>query len=217
MQSRPVPSRARDAERTRARIFKAAQRAFSAHGMEGARVEIIAREAAVNKAMVYHYFGSKEGLYVAVLEDAYENIRRRELELKLDHLDPRRAVKRLAAFTFDYLLENPEWIGLLSDANLHHADRLARSGRVAHINTSLTQTVDALLRRGARTGQFRTGIDPVLFYVMLSGMCYFYVSNAHTLSLVLRRDLLSKTVRRRYLALVVQAALGFLCRRPPSS
>jgi AcrR family transcriptional regulator len=206
----------RDPERTRARIFSAAQKEFSARGMEGARVELIAREAGVNKAMVYHYFGSKEALYVAVLEHAYEKIRRRELELNLNDLDPTLAVKRLAEFTFEYLLENPQWIGLLNDANLHHAHHLKRSGRLEYINTSLTQTVDGVIRRGARSGQFRAGVDPALFYVMLSGMCYFYASNAHTLSLVLGRDLLSKSVRHRYLSLVVQAALGFLCRSPQS-
>jgi len=65
--SPPTPARTRNPERTRARILAAALRDFSARGINGARVDAIAHRAGTNKRMLYYYFGSKDGLFRAVL------------------------------------------------------------------------------------------------------------------------------------------------------
>lgn len=196
--------------RTRAKLLEKALAEFSRRGFEGARVDKIAAEAKINKAMIYHYFGSKDDLYVAVLEHAYEAIRERERELDLTHLAPVEGIKRLASFTFSYLLENPWWIALLNDENMHRASHLRRSRRVHVISTPLIMTITDLLDRGEKEGVFRGGVDPRHVYLLLSSMCYFYVSNAHTLSLVLERDLLSPKVRSGYLAALTEAVLAYL-------
>ena len=59
--------RRRDPERTRERILAAALREFSAKGFAGGRVDAVARRARVNKRMLYHYFGNKEGLFHEIL------------------------------------------------------------------------------------------------------------------------------------------------------
>ena len=71
----PVPERQRDAERTRREILEIATREFAESGYAGARVDEIAERTRTTKRMIYYYFGSKERLFVAVLERAYATIR----------------------------------------------------------------------------------------------------------------------------------------------
>src|SRR5437588_1453371 len=66
-----VGSRERNPERSRARIIEAATEEFAAHGYAGARVEAIAHRAGLNKQLISHHFGGKEGLYRAVLADRF--------------------------------------------------------------------------------------------------------------------------------------------------
>ena len=94
--------RTRDAEGTKARILDAAKKEFARSGLGGARVDVIADKAHANKRMIYHYFGSKEGLFQTVLEHAYLAIRTAEQRLNLDHLDPAQALEKLVRFTWDY-------------------------------------------------------------------------------------------------------------------
>src|SRR5215470_3142166 len=92
----------RDPDRTREAILKAAQDEFAAKGLFGGRVNTIARQSGANKRMIYHYFGNKEGLYLATLERVYEGLRGTERTLDLAHLDPVLAIQRLVEFNFDY-------------------------------------------------------------------------------------------------------------------
>ena len=123
----PPRPRQRDAEGTKARILEAAKREFARGGMGGARVDVIAEKARANKRMIYHYFGSKEGLFQTVLEHAYVDIRSAEQKLNLDHLAPGAALERLVRFTWDYYLKNPEFITLVNSENLHRARHLTNS------------------------------------------------------------------------------------------
>ena len=198
---------------SRMKLLEAAVTEFSKRGLDGARVDVIAARAGVNKAMLYHYFKSKQNLYVAVLERTYEAMRAQEQELDLTHLDPEQGIERLVTFTFSYLLENPSFIALLNDENLHRGGNLRRSRNARSISASVTEVLADLLARGQAQGAFRKGIDPVEAYLLLAGMCYFYVSNAYTLSLVFERDLLSKHSRSAFLATVKEAMLRYL-RRP---
>src|SRR5271167_713881 len=122
----PAPAKAklepvRDAERTRRAILDAAEIEFADKGLAGARVDVIAEESCANKRMLYYYFGSKEDLYVAVLERAYSAMRQAESELNLTELDPLDAIRRLVEFKFDYYLEHPRIIRLLAGENMQNA------------------------------------------------------------------------------------------------
>ena len=181
----------RDAGRTRTRILDAATAEFARHGLGGARVDRIALAAGANKRMLYYYFGSKEALFLAVLESAYAAIRTAERELDLEHRDPREALRRLVDFTWSYYLGHPEFLTLLNSENLHKGRHVRRSGRVREMHSPLVETLRGILRRGERAGLFRRGIDPVQLYISIAGEGYFYLSNRYTLSRIFGRDLMA--------------------------
>ena len=200
----------RDAEATKRRILDASRAEFARHGLGGARVERIAKAARTNKRMLYYHVGNKEALFLAALESAYDDIRAAEQNLHLGEIPPAEAIERLVRFTWDYFVENPDFITLLNTENLHGARHLKRSGRIHAMNSPVIATIANLLERGAATGAIRGGIDPVQLYVSIAGLCYFYLSNAHTLSVVFGRDLLSPPVmaeRVDHVVALVAAAL----------
>ncbi|HEX7053226.1 MAG TPA: TetR/AcrR family transcriptional regulator [Burkholderiales bacterium] len=184
-------SNARDPQRTRQRILDAATAEFARHGLGGARVDRIAAGAGANKRMLYYYFGSKEDLFLAVLEAAYERIRSAERDLDLEHADPREALKRLVEFTWRYSLAHPEFQSLLGSENLYRGRHLGRSRRVRELHSPLVETLRGVLRRGERLGLFRRGIDPVQLYISIAAEGYFYLSNRYTLSRIFARDLMA--------------------------
>jgi AcrR family transcriptional regulator len=181
--------RPRDAERSRSAILAAATAEFADKGLGGARVDEIARRAGVNKALLYHYFGSKQALFLAVLEAVYAAIRGAEAELDLESVEPPEAMERLVDFTFRYFVEHPEFITLLNSENLHRARHLKRSKRVRALHHPLIGRIAELLQRGVAAGAFRAGVDPVQLYISIASLGYFYLSNAHTLGTVFGRNL----------------------------
>ncbi len=181
----------RNADRTRQRILDAALEEFSRHGLGGARVDRIAQRAAANKRMLYYYFGDKDGLFLAVLEQSYVQIRSAERALDLEHRDPREALKRLVEFTWRYYLDHPEFMTLLNSENLHKGRHIRKSRRVPQMHTTLVATLRSVLRKGAAQGLFRAGVDPVQLYISIAGEGYFYLSNRYTLSRIFERDLMA--------------------------
>ena len=181
----------RDPARTRSKILDAATVEFARYGLGGARVDRIAARAGANKRMLYYYFGSKEALFLAVLEESYAHIRNAERELDLEHRDPREALKRLVEFTWRYYLEHPEFMTFLNSENLHKGRHVQRSKRVRQLHSPLVETLRAILRRGEREGFFRPGVDPVQLYISSAGEGYFYLSNRYTLSRIFDRDLMA--------------------------
>jgi AcrR family transcriptional regulator len=187
----PKP-RVRDAEATKARILEAAKREFARNGLGGARVDVIAEKARANKRMIYHYFGSKEGLFQTVLEAAYIDIRTAEQKLNLDHLAPEAALERLVRFTWDYYLKNPEFITLVNSENLHRAKHLKRSEAVKAYSRRFVSMVATILDRGVAAGVFRPGIDPVQLNITIAAIGYYYLTNRFTGSILFERDLMAK-------------------------
>ena len=184
--------RARDAEATKARILDAAKKEFAKKGLGGARVDLISEKAQANKRMIYHYFGSKEGLFQTVLENAYVDIRTAEQKLNLDHLEPKQALERLVRFTWEYYLKNPELITLVNSENLHRAKHLKKSEVVKVYNRKFVAMVESILNRGVAAGVFRSGIDPVQLNITIAAIGYYYLTNRYTGSIVFERDLMSK-------------------------
>lgn len=185
-------ARPRNAALTRERILRAAITEFAERGLSGARMDGIARRSGSNMRMLYHYYGSKEDLYLTVLEHVYEDIRRREQGLDLEHLDPEAAMLRLFEFTFTHFAENPEIVSLWSGENMQRARFLSNSRRAADISSPLLIAIEGTLKRGQRAKMFRSGINPLQLYISIVALSYFHLSNAYTLSAIFRADLHSK-------------------------
>lgn len=183
--------RSRDPERTRANILAAATVEFSQQGFAGAGIDAIASRSGANRRMIYHYFGSKRGLWLAVLEAAYERHRTAELKLDLDKLSPEAAMRKLVTFTFDSFIGDRVFINLLNSENLHQARHLKESARVQEMHSPLMGMIQTILDKGVESGVFRRGIDPAQLWISIAGLSYFYFSNIFTLSVILDRNLQS--------------------------
>jgi TetR/AcrR family transcriptional regulator len=142
--------------------------------------------------MLYHYYGSKEDLYLTVLEHVYEDIRAREQQLDLEHLDPKTAMLRLFEFTFSHFAQNPEIVSLWSGENMQRARFLCMSRRATEISSPLLSAIESTLKRGQRAKVFRPRIDALQLYVSMVALSYFHLSNAYTLSTIFRTDLHSR-------------------------
>jgi AcrR family transcriptional regulator len=183
------PSGQRDPSRTRAAILAAATHEFTTKGLNGARVDTIAKRARVNKRMLYHYFHGKEGLYVAVLEAIYTDIRQAEIGLDLAHRDPLDGVRELVKFTWDYYIAHPEFLSLLGTENLHRSRYLRQSRHIRDLHTPLIDTIARLLERGEKQGVIRAGVDPIQLYCTIAALGFFYLSNRYTLSTIFGREM----------------------------
>ena len=181
--------RTNDPERTMADIIDVATREFAEKGLAGARIDVIAEAMRTSKRMIYYYFGSKEALYIAVLEEAYRRIRRIETELHLEDLTPEDGLRKLVGFTVDYQLANPDFVRLVMNENMHHGEYLAQSKVVQQLNVPAIDAVHAIYRRGVKEGVFRSGIDPVDLHMSISALSVFNIANRHTFALIFKRDL----------------------------
>jgi AcrR family transcriptional regulator len=211
-----LPRPVRDAERTQAAILAAATQEFARHGLGGARVDRIAARAKTNKRMLYYYFGRKDALFLAVLENTYASIRNAEQQLSMLDVSPVEGIRRLIHFTWDYYRAHPEFLSLLNSENLHDARHLRRSRQVQAMNSPLIETLATVLARGREAGLFRGGVDPLQLYVSIAALSYFYLGNNHTLSAVFGRDLASDASRAQRLAHMVDVILGYLRPFEPS-
>jgi AcrR family transcriptional regulator len=206
----PAEPRSRDADRSQLAILASARDEFAQRGLAGARMDSIAARAGLNKRLIYYYFGSKDDLFLAVLERTYADIREAEQMLHLDEIEPVEAIRRLISFTWHYYLEHPEFITLLNSENLHRASHLKRSGRIQEMNSPLVQLLDTVLERGRRDKLFRAGVDPVQLYISIASLCYFYLSNNDTLSAVFGRDLRAPKAMAQRLSHMTDLVLGYV-------
>lgn len=208
------PFRARNPDNTKQVILDAARVEFSKAGLAGARVDKIAETSGVNKRMIYHYFGGKEQLFAAVVEDAYMNIRGQERELGLRELTPSEAIKKLVEFTWEYYLENPEFITLVNSENLHQAKHIAGNRQLRKLQKAYVETVEEILERGIATGEFREGIDAVQLCISIAAVCFYYLNNRHTGGVLFGFNFMSKdalATRRRFNA---ETIMGMVAARP---
>ncbi|MGU7771210.1 TetR family transcriptional regulator [Burkholderia sp. MR1-5-21] len=207
------PKIKRDPEGTRRRILMAAAEEFASGGLFGARVDQIARRAETNERMLYYYFGSKEQLFTAVLEHAFSALTEAERVLDLDGVAPVEAVTRLAHFVWDYYRDHPELLRLINNENLHEARYLHKSTRIREMMSPIVAMLANVLTRGQKAGLFRTDVDPLRFYVTLSGLGYYIVSNRFTLAATLGRDFTVPEERAEMVRMNTEVLLAFLLRR----
>lgn len=190
----PAPKETRrtnDPERTKANILEVAEAEFGEKGLAGARIDAIAEATQTSKRMIYYYFGSKEGLYLAVLEETYRRVRDVEGQLHLQDLEPEEALRRLVAFTFDHHLHHENYIRTVMSENMNRGQYLAQSQRIQELNVPAIAAIRKLYERGVKGGIFRKGLDPVDIHASISALSFFNVSNRHTFGLIFKLDMTS--------------------------
>ena len=184
--------RTNDPEGNRRNIIAVATREFADKGFSGARVDAIAARTKSSKRMIYYYFGGKEGLYIAVLEEAYRRIRGIEAALDLAYQPPEEALRTLVISTFDYQNAHPEFIRLVMNENILNGAYVSRSRDIGRLNRAAINAVRDLLQRGQREGIFRPDLDPVDLHMSISALCFFNVANRATFSTIFKHDMASR-------------------------
>ena len=202
--------RTRDAERTKADILAVATREFADQGYAGARINEIADKTSTTKRMIYYYFGGKEQLYVAVLEQAYSRIRSLEQQLDVEHLGPVEAIRELAGLTFDHHESHPDFIRLVSIENIHHAEHIARSEVLGGLANPALDVLGAILDRGWAAGLFRDDVDALDVHQVISGFCVFRTANRHTFGAIFGRDMLDPAQREHQRQMLGDLVVAYL-------
>jgi AcrR family transcriptional regulator len=176
--------RTNDPVRTMAEILAVATHEFADKGLSGARIDAIAATTRTSKRMIYYYFGSKDGLYLAVLEEAYRRMRSIESDLHLDDLPPVDALQKLVEFTYDHHRDNEDFIRLVMNENIQRGDYLRQSRNIQQLNSQAIESVRTLYERGVAEGVFRPGLEPVDIHSAISAFTFFNVSNRHTFGVI---------------------------------
>ena len=206
--------RSNDPARVREKILKQATEEFARIGFEGARVDRIAERSRLSKSMLYYYFKSKEGLFVAALERMYQGLREQQKDLSVRASDPIAAMEQLIQHTFYALKNNPSAIRLMNEENKHRGKYIRKSGRMRDLYNPLVETIGFILERGLNDGVFRSGLDPTIVYLKLSSLCYHYLSNQYTLEIALAQDLGSQRAQKQWLNHVSDLVLLYCLHDP---
>ena len=209
-ESPPPPERQRDPERTRQEILDVGLREFARNGYSGARVDDIAAKTSTTKRMIYYYFGGKEQLYIAVLEQAYSIARDAERHLDVDHLDPVSAIRTLAELTFDHHESHPDFISLVAIENIHRGEFIAKSQALGDLNTLAVSVTARILDRGYASGAFRRRADALDVHLMISAFCFFRMSNRYTFGAIFGLDLIDPGRRDHYRRMVGDMIVSYL-------
>ena len=199
--------RAQSAATTRDAILRAATKVFAKHGFAGGRVDQISKAAKSHDRMIYYYFGSKEGLFIAVLEDMYRRFNDAESRLTLDPTKPVEALCDVIRFMWGYYQTHPEFITLLNSENLHRGAHIAKSLRAREYSSPAIAVLGTVLARGAAKGLFRRDVAARDVYLMIASMGYFYLSNRYTLSAFLGEALQAPQALAHWEAFLIDAVL----------
>ena len=211
-----VPARAagedftNDAERSKADILAVATEEFATHGLSGARVDAIAERTRTSKRMIYYYFKGKEGLYRAVLEKAYSEIRSLDTQEGIEDAAPAEAIRKIIEVTFDYDETHPHFISLVTVENVHQGKNIAKLTSIKKRNAGVIHVLDAILQRGAREGVFRGDVSALDVHLFISSFCVFRVSNRFTFGTIFDCDSSDAVVRTRHKKMLVEAVLRYL-------
>ncbi|MCU0227129.1 MAG: TetR family transcriptional regulator [Bryobacterales bacterium] len=208
--------RVRNPDATRLRVLQAATTEFARHGFAGARIDAIALRAKANKQMIYHYFHSKQDLYLAVLEEAYGDIRRSEAQLQVEHLEPVEALSTMVRFTWDYYLRHPEFLALVTNENLHRARHLKRSTRMGELHGLFRVRLADILSRGQRKRVFRRGVDADQLNLTIAAIGYYYLNNRFTNSVIYQKDLGAPEALEERLRFNLDTVLRMVLRESPA-
>ena len=206
----PRKSRKNNPEKTRENILQEAIVEFVQQGLAGARVDAIAERIHTSKRMIYYYFGSKEQLYVEVLEKLYGDIRNTETRMNLTALEPREAIRRLVEFTFDHHDQNVDFVRIVSIENIHNAEYVKRTETIKAMNSKILEGLGETLRRGAELGLFRDGLEPLDVHLLINSLSFFRVSNRHSFSEIFQIELSDEAIKQRHREMICESVLRYL-------
>ena len=204
----------RDPVRTRRRILRIAADEFANRGFDGARVDEIVRRSKVSKNLIYHYFKSKDALFVSVLADAYASLRTRQEAMGLKQGDAISSIRKLIIDSFNYWSKSKDFISYLNSENFHKARHIKKSAAIKDAYPSLIENVRYVLQKGEREGVFRPGVDPIQLYISVSALAYHFFSNQHTFSVIFSQDFTSQKMLMKRLEHVEDVILGYLQYKP---
>ncbi|WP_038211059.1 TetR/AcrR family transcriptional regulator [Xenophilus azovorans] len=202
------------AQATREKIIRAATKVFAKHGFDGGSLEKIARAAGSYERMIPYYFGSKEGLFIAVLEETYRQFDEAELKIDLPTDKPVESLKAVIGFMFSYHRQNSEFITLLNTENMYRGKHVSKS-RAREYSYRGISILDGLLKSGAASGVFRKNIVARDIYLMIVSMSYFYQSNRFTLSAFLGEDLEAPETTKHWQEFMIDSVLRTVSVSPP--
>ena len=200
------------AERTMADIMEVATEAFAREGLSGARIDEIAARTRTSKRMIYYHFGSKEALYLAVLEAACRRLRSVELGLDLEAMRPDEALRQLVRSTFDHHHANPDTVRIIMNENLHYGAYIKKSSVIQKLNVPAIDATKRILERGEKDGLFRRGIDPIELHMTISALSFHHVANRYSFSSVFNIDMTSKPAIQRRAEVVADLVLAWVGR-----
>ncbi|MCH8561586.1 TetR family transcriptional regulator [Nesterenkonia sp. DZ6] len=203
-----TPARQRDAVRTRAEVLAVATEAFADDGYSGARIDEIARRTRTTKRMIYYYFGGKEQLYLAVLENAYRGIREAEQSLHVDEMQPIDALRQLAELTYEHHLRNTAFIRLVSIENIHRGKYIRKLESLGDIGQPAVTILDRIIAEGKKQDAFREEVNALDLHLLISSYCVFQVANRYTFSYLFDADFTTEARQehmRRFIGDVVVA------------
>ena len=204
----------RTAALSKEKIVKAAIAEFSAKGLDGARVDQVARLAGINKTLLYHHIGNKDRLFTAALEATYQTIRERQREFLAHPMDPEAGVRQLVHLLMSIWVEHPEYGKLLASENFHGGKHVRRSKLIGEMYQQLVDALSDLLRRGVEQGIFRPGIDPVDLYISISSLSAYYVAHQHTLKALFHIDVMNPRRLRQRENHIVDMIVRYVRRHP---
>jgi TetR/AcrR family transcriptional regulator, upper aerobic nicotinate degradation pathway regulator len=197
---------------TRDKILCAATKVFARYGYEGGSVEKISIAAKSVDRMIYYYFGSKEGLFIAVLESMYDKMNQAELKLKLDTAQPVESIKAVIRFVLAYYKKNPEFITLLNIENLHRGKHIGKSQRAREFSSPAIAVIGEILQSGVRQRLFRSDVAARDVYLLIAATAYFYISNRYTLTAFLGDDVKNPAAVEHWQEFIVSTVLKAVAR-----
>ena len=196
----------------RARIVAAATDEFAARGFKGASMDAIAARTHTTRALINYYFGSKEKLYIAVLEQVYGEIREAEADLDLEHLDPLAAIRRIIDFTYRYYVEHEGFVHIVVAENQARGRHLKKSKAMRTLNRPIIDRLAEVIARGQRDGVFRRDVDAVEIHKAIAALGMFNVTNRYTFGAIFQRDMGAKGDVAHRLGIVADIIVSYLTR-----
>lgn len=199
-----------DPDGNREDILKVATEEFAERGFAGARVNVIAEKTNASKRMIYYYFESKEGLYAAVLKNAFSGLWMTETLAAIRDFPPPEALRRLIEITFDFGERNPLLVRLISIENLQHAKHARQISGLASASQIAIDTLRHIIERGLKDGSFQQEINAVELNLLISSYCFFRISNRDTFDVLFGYDPLDADNRARQRAQVVDCIMAYM-------
>jgi len=212
MKPRRAGARQLAAQATRDSILRAATKVFARHGYAGGRIEQISKAARSYDRMIYYYFGSKEALFIAVIEEMYRRFNEACSGIVLSAEQPVEALTAMIRFMWNYYRRNPEFITLLNTENLHRGKHIAKSKDAREYSSPALELLHSVLESGTRQGLFREPLAARDVYLMIAGMAYFYLSNRYTLSAFFGADLDRDAALAHWEGFIIEAVLRAVAR-----